>query len=156
MVQRTTNTAYDFSRFEKKRVKNKPELKVITNKAPKQKILSLKNLAYVVVAVIAIAVTIYNRVILTELSAQVSSYETQLEELQSETVRLKTQAEIKLSSTNIEEQATKKLGLVKPDSSQIRYVDMSQGDKVETNSSESGIVSKLLMMLQPMLEYITD
>ena len=73
---------------------------------------------------------IYSQVVLTELTSEVSFYENQLTELNTEYVRLQGELEATTSIKTLEEAAETKLGLAKIDSSQVEYVNLTGADEI--------------------------
>ena len=71
------------------------------------------------------------RAVLTELNQQIAAQTNALADAQSENTRLSAQLDAKVSLRNVEEYATQALGMVSIDKSQITYVDLSEGDKIE-------------------------
>lgn len=83
------------------------------------------------VAVIAVAlIMIYSQVVLTELTAEVNSYESKISALDTERMRLEGELEASTSIKTLEETAEKSLGLSKIDSSQIEYVNLTGEDEI--------------------------
>ncbi len=74
---------------------------------------------------------LYSRAVLTELNQQIAAQTNALADAQSENTRLSAQLDAKVSLRNVEEYATQALGMVSIDKSQITYVDLSEGDKIE-------------------------
>ena len=83
------------------------------------------------VAIIAVAlVMIYSQVVLTELTAEVNSYESKISALDTERMRLEGELEASTSIKTLEDSAEKNLGLSKIDSSQIEYVNLTGDDEI--------------------------
>ncbi len=105
-------------------------LRVIKNRR-KQKSVAPVRFILDAVAVIAVAlIMIYSQVVLTELTAEVNSYESKISALDTERMRLEGELEASTSIKTLEETAEKSLGLSKIDSSQIEYVNLTGEDEI--------------------------
>lgn len=105
-------------------------LRVIKNRR-KQKSVAPVKFILDAVAVIAVAlIMIYSQVVLTELTAEVNSYESKINALDTERMRLEGELEASTSIKTLEETAEKSLGLSKIDSSQIEYVNLTGEDEI--------------------------
>lgn len=116
-----------------------------------------------VAAVIAIGVTVvvmmlYYRAVLTELTLQISSERTKLNEEISEGTRLAAELESKVSLRNVEEYATQKLGMAPLDKSQITYINLNEGDRVEltSESPRQTIADRIQLAISNVQEYLKD
>ncbi|MBR5559202.1 MAG: hypothetical protein IKU72_03030 [Oscillospiraceae bacterium] len=130
------NVAYDFSRFEASEVpktasetRRQPQLKVVSNRRPVAKSNPLTKLGLVLLMVVMIVMVIYSQVVLSELSTQISSAQSRLTALESESTRLSAQITSAGSSQKLEEYAVTKLGLSKMEADQITYVNMHEQDR---------------------------
>ena len=81
-------------------------------------------------AIVISVIMIYSQVVLTELTCEVSFYENQIVELDTEYVRLQGELEAITSIKTLEEAAETKLGLAKIDSSQVEYVNLTGDDQI--------------------------
>ena len=81
-------------------------------------------------AIVISIIMIYSQVVLTELTSEVSFYENQITELDTEYVRLQGELEATTSIKTLEEAAETKLGLAKIDSSQVEYVSLTGTDEI--------------------------
>ncbi len=84
---------------------------------------------------------LYSRAVLTELNQQIAAQTNALADAQSENTRLSAQLDAKVSLRNVEEYATQALGMVSIDKSQITYVDLSEGDKIELTMDSPPVVA---------------
>lgn len=94
---------------------------------------------------------------LTELTDQISTKQGQLEDLNSQYIALKTKQEQTLSLTYIENYAQNTLGMVKMDTSQVEYVEMSSPDLVQVNNAGTTVsdaVASLVRSFTAILEYL--
>lgn len=105
-------------------------LRVIKNRRRQKSVAPVKFILDAV-AVIAVAlIMIYSQVVLTELTAEVNSYESKISALDTERMRLEGELEASTSIKTLEETAEKSLGLSKIDSSQIEYVNLTGEDEI--------------------------
>ena len=93
---------------------------------------------------------LYGRIKVDELDRQISAAETKITTAQSENVRLNMQLDSMISLENVEEYARDNLGMVKMESYQIEYIDLSGTDKVTLsgsktlNANSSSLYSKIM------------
>ena len=130
------SVAYDFEKFENKRARVKKPTLVVAKPNEKTRARTRTFLAVKVAAVLAILVAVvvtmlYSRAVLTELNQKIDRQKTLLDEAISEQTRLTVALEAKVSLRNVEEYATQKLGMTTMDKSQIIYVDLGEGEKIE-------------------------
>ncbi|WP_040196553.1 hypothetical protein [Candidatus Soleaferrea massiliensis] len=127
------NRAYDLSIYAPKPQgpEEVPEIKVVSKRKPKQKLITVQNVALALILVVMTAFMLYNRAVLTEIGGQIATQNGVLNELQSETERLSVELDRKMSLNSIENYATTQLGLSKMQKYQVEYVNLSQGDQVE-------------------------
>ena len=134
-MDRAGNLAYDFSRFEnteEKREKiasKKAEIKMV--KSEKRMLKPAKVLTGFVVVLLIAAAMIYNQVVLTELNDKEAQLNKSMSAIENDNARKQTQLETKMSPKNIEDYAVNTLGLVKLDQAKIKYVNISQKNKIE-------------------------
>ncbi len=88
-----------------------------------------------IVALLILGSLIYSRVMLTNYQSELADQRTALKTAQSENVRLQMQFNSLMSMDKIEEYAQSKLGMVKRESYQVRYFDMSEDDN-ETKTAQ--------------------
>ena len=100
-------------------------LRIIKNRRKTKVIAPVKVILASAMAIVISIVMIYSQVVLTELTSEVSFYENQLTELNTEYVRLQGELEATTSIKTLEEAAETKLGLAKIDSSQVEYVKLT-------------------------------
>ena len=93
---------------------------------------------------------LYGRIKVDELDRQISAAETKITTAQSENVRLNMQLDSMISLKNVEEYAQTNLGMVKMESYQIEYIDLSGADKVTVsgartlNANSTSLYSKIM------------
>ena len=94
---------------------------------------------------------------LTQLSAQVSTQDQVLDELVAENVSLSSKQMNSMDMAQVEEYASEKLGMVKMDSAQIEYVELTNPDTVtvaESAISLDKLFSGLVRSFSAIVEYI--
>jgi cell division protein FtsL len=105
-------------------------LRIIKNHRKAKVIAPIKVILASALAIAVSVIMIYSQVVLTELTSEVSFYENQLTELNTEYVRLQGELEATTSIKTLEEAAETKLGLAKIDSSQVEYVSLTGADEI--------------------------
>ena len=105
-------------------------LRIIKNHRKAKVIAPIKVILASALAIAVSVIMIYSQVVLTELTSEVSFYENQLTELNTEYVRLQGELEATTSIKTLEEAAETKLGLAKIDSSQVEYVNLTGDDAI--------------------------
>ena len=105
-------------------------LRIIKNHRKAKVIAPIKVILASALAIAVSVIMIYSQVVLTELTSEVSFYENQLTELNTEYVRLQGELEATTSIKTLEEAAETKLGLAKIDSSQVEYVSLTGVDEI--------------------------
>ena len=124
----SAEVAYDLDNFAAKTEEQHDEelktrsLRVIKNRRKEKSVAPLRFILDAMVVIIVALVMIYSQVVLTELTAEVNSYDTKISALDTERMRLEGALE---ASTSI-----KTLGLSKIDSSQIEYVNLTGDDEI--------------------------
>lgn len=137
-----------------------PKLKIV--EAPKKTLMQLKremhasalqtakiiSIAFVLLSLLA--ALLYGRLKVDELDREIANLNTEITAAQSECVRLNMQIDSVISLKNVEEYAQTNLGMVKMESHQIEYIDLSgedrvvlSGEKMLSKNSES-FVSKVM------------
>ena len=125
-----TNLAYDLERFEQHTPvpEQKPQISVRRERS--------------------IHPLLYSRVIITELNADINAAETRLDVLHAEQVRMQTELDGKMSLKAIEEAAISEYGMVKPDGSQVSYVQVTTENKLEGKAKEEGFFEKIYQFIR--------
>lgn len=90
-----------------------------------------------IVALLILGSLIYSRVMLTNYQSELADQKAALKTEQSENVRLQMQFNSLMSMDKIEEYAQTKLGMVKRESYQVRYFDMSEDDNTEAAQKDT-------------------
>lgn len=111
---------------------------------------SAKIIAISIFLLSMLSALLYGRIKVDELDRQISAAETKITTAQSENVRLNMQLDSMISLKNVEEYAQTNLGMVKMESYQIEYIDLSGADKVMVsgartlNANSTSLYSKIM------------
>lgn len=97
----------------------------------------VKALLFCLVGCVCLVVTLMLQARSNELSKQISSIENKISIAQSESVRLNAQLSNRISTDKIETYAEDVLGMVKAESYQISYIDLSEGDKIVVSGDKT-------------------
>ena len=131
-----TEIAYNLENFAPKTAEQqdkelkKSSLRIIKNRRKAKVVAPVKIILASVMALVISVIMIYSQVVLTELTSEVSFYENQIVELDTEYVRLQGELEAITSIKTLEEAAETKLGLAKIESSQVEYVSLTGTDEI--------------------------
>ncbi len=131
-----TEVAYNLENFAAKTPEQQDKelktssLRMIKNRRKAKVVAPAKIILASIMAIVISVVMIYSQVVLTELTSEVSFYENQIVELDTEYVRLQGELEAITSIKTLEEAAETKLGLAKIDSSQVEYVSLTGTDEI--------------------------
>ena len=131
-----TEVAYNLEAFAPKTAEQHDKelktrsLRIIKNRRKTKVIAPVKIILASALAIVICVIMIYSQVVLTELTSEVSFYENQITELDTEYVRLQGELEATTSIKTLEEAAETKLGLAKIDSSQVEYVSLTGTDEI--------------------------
>ncbi len=157
---------FDFSDFEPKRTsyernaarkidtapkrrqaEKKPDMKLV--KRPKKSyartreemkranLHTAKIIAISLVLLVMMSALLYGRMKADELDRQIQSKKNELSVAQSENVRLSMKLDSMISLKNVEDYAQNNLGMVKMESHQIEYIDLSGEDKAVVSGNKS-------------------
>ena len=137
-MQQRSNLAYDLERFENR-------APVITKvSAGKEKTLNPVKVVAVALLLVALTSTVpYGRVVINELNMQYNAANAELNELKSEGVRMQSELESRVSLKTIEDIAVGEYCMVKPDSSQVGYIQLNSENKIETTEKQDSIFTKI-------------
>ncbi len=119
--------------------KQQPEEKVIIRKAPGRGVNSIKPSVFISIILaigILLGFSIFSMVKLNETTSQINTVQAQLREQQSENVRLSAELGSAMSLSNVATYAEQNLGLSKADSSQISYISIESGNRIEIPQQE--------------------
>ncbi len=127
---------------------------IAMKKSPEKRGSAIK-IFFVALLILAMIFTVlYGNVETNRMYRQISDKNAILENVQSENARLKSELESKMTLKNIEEYATKVLGLQKLDSSQIKYVKTQTDDIVEIPEEDTNLYTKIKNKFEGFMEYI--
>ena len=157
-----TNNAYDFSLFEPKPKNQTPQIRVIEGKKKTPYLATLKTadivrlLLCAAVIIAVVSMMIYNRVVITELNAQIDSYNTKVTKLQSEYVTMQAQIDSKLSLRNVEQYASENLGMSKLEEYQVRYLESEQDSVIVRNEEniKHSLTDRIGELWRTVTEYV--
>lgn len=155
-----TSSAYNFALFEEKErlpvaVHEPPALEVVHNPAPRDRFAPMRILCVALMVVAVVATMIYSRVMLTEVSAQVSENRKELELMQSEYTRMLVELEGQTSDRSLETKAIEEYGLSKVQGYQVEYVNLTEGDELKTvQAPEDNLLNRLASSVSLFVEYI--
>ena len=141
-----TNLAYDLERFEQRTPvpEQKPQISVRRER-------SVHPAKILLGSVLALAMgfsLLYSRVVITELNEEINAATTQLDVLHAEQVRMQTELDGKMSLKAIEEAAIGEYGMVKPDGSQVSYIQVTKESRLEGKGKEEGLFEKIVHYIQ--------
>lgn len=132
MAAYNSSSAYDLSSIGHPQQKPKPELKVVKAKRSLgASLLNFRTFSAAAVVVGMLTMMLYSQVELTEITDEINSLTTQLEELEGENTRLRSDLESTMSLRTIGEQAKNELGMNRRDKYQTVYIHMEAEDRAE-------------------------
>lgn len=134
-------------------VNNKARIRKIRRKRMHMLALVSGGLVMIVLAVSTVFYSVHK----TTLSDEVEQKKTQLAQLNSEYVSLKSRKENSVDLSYVEDYAENKLGLVKMDRSQEEYLELQKTDQVEVNEASSGVdklVSSFVQSFNAILSFL--
>lgn len=160
MAYPVSKSRYDFSLFEmktgttanistapKKREEKKPQMRVVVNNRRKSKINivpayvrknSVVKAGVVLFCLLAIlGMLIFMQAKLDNVNRQIARTQQTLEETKSETVRLQMELNSIISIDKVEDYAVNTLGMVKIESGQVEYIDLSGEDKIVLSGNKT-------------------
>ena len=138
------SSAENFDIFEDIRIireqKNKEleakKTKIMQEKAKiKAKMRAKTIFAFIIVFALACTV-LYRNALIIQLNSDVTKLQDQLEDIKSENVKKELALEKSVDLTYVEEVATRKLGMKRPDKFQTVYVDVTQNNYAELKNTE--------------------
>lgn len=132
---------YDLERFEQ-------QAPSISRLPKREHIVHPMKILFAAVAMVAmVSVMLYGRVQITELGQQIHATAGKLDELNSEKVRMETELESLMSLKSVEEISVGEYGMVKPDASQVTYLQVQQ-NRVEAVDAEETFLEKVVGFLE--------
>lgn len=136
---------------------NENKIKAANKKIRRVRAIRRKQLTYFMSVVVIAGVVLYNNMLVTSLTRDISQEQQKLADLQSTYVSLKTQQDRAFSLGYVETYAQDELGMVKVDNTQIEYIEIENPDTIESSQSTtalSEIMSGLSKSFAAILEYI--
>lgn len=147
-----SSAAYDLSRFEARKPREKQEVKKPMLKAVKGKkktktsaLSKVSPITAVIVAAISVfvcAYMLYTQAMITQTTAAITRVNNEITQLKSESVRLDSELDAIMSRGNIEQKALA-LGMYQADKLQVEGVEVNQGDKIEVLSDNRTFFEKI-------------
>ena len=143
-----TNLAYDLERFEQPSGTAANPSPKLTVKRQEKAVHPAKIVVFAVLALTMGFIFLYSQVVLTELNGAINEAEQQLNVLEAENVRMQTDLEGKMSLKEIEEKAVGEYGMVKPDGSQVTYVQLERENRVEAAEKDLNFFERIVEYVQ--------
>ncbi len=140
--------------------RKRPKLQRVESQSPLKKPKKKRSKAFAAVLtmfyVVALCVVlICGQITLAEANNTLREKNTELSVLSSETTRLNLQLNSMMSLSNIETQATTRLGLSEPKQSQTQYIVVDRNNEVTRPEEDDSWWDKLVDLLESMMEKIT-
>lgn len=156
MAKINENLAYDYSAYDEKieslpepKIKHKKNLKLIPKPSS-----AFKFIFFAVTSIVMLSAIVFGQVELSEIYSEQSQMTEELNKLKDENLSLESEFESNTSLTQVENYATKKLGLRKLDKSQIEYVEVPSDKVIEVVTPEdNSIFSSIKSWFNDVLEY---
>lgn len=145
-----------YGRYDRHSRKNR-EIHEVTPSNSRQSAFRAAHFAVIVLVAAVAALIVYNYMVLTTLTDQVSTKKQTLKDLSSEYTYLKAKQERMLNLTYVEEYAQTKLNMMKMDKNQAEYIELSNPDHIEVSGSEDNIghaVAGFVKSFNAVLEYL--
>lgn len=139
----SANAAFDYNRMERAytpaapKVAQPPELHVVESRRARSRAAYRRAGAVFVLVMGIVAAMLYNRMVLTELTAQVEQVQTEYDALLNENRRMQVELEGKTSLRSIQE-AAEQLGMSRAENDQIDYVDLGDNSRVTVSGEAPG------------------
>ncbi|MCR4925322.1 MAG: hypothetical protein K5917_03430 [Clostridiales bacterium] len=169
-MQTQSSSAYDFSRFEPKRVQQpvhqteERNIKLLPpkKKSAKQAKMEATQTAYKTIKIFllttafvsVLAAQIYSTVKLDEINHEITKVENNMAVAVSENTRLNMELDSLVGLTKVEDYAVNKLGMVKQENYKVEYIDLSQGDRVVLSQAKGDGNDSVKTKFQKLLAYI--
>ncbi|MCM1054323.1 MAG: hypothetical protein NC394_02270 [Bacteroides sp.] len=154
-----SNVAYDLSQFDtdgQTRRQPKPSRDHI--KMHKTSVAKsgnwFKTIVLIGFAAIVAFMFVNSKAALSEVSTEISSMTSQLQEAKSENVRLQAQLDNMVTLGKVEEMAVSELGLQKTTKSQVRYISVHDRTMVQVAQQEENVFASLKSWLDGVSEYL--
>lgn len=157
-----SNTAYDFSRFAPVELPQEPQIeqkkKASAGKktVKRQKVKPLEVVKWVFISLfvmMSLGSIMVGNIKITQINDQAAKMEKQLDTAKSEQVSLNSKLEARMSMSKVEDYAVNNLGLVKTQSYQIQYVQLTNQDKVQILGGNNSIEGFFQNVISSVEEY---
>lgn len=158
-----SNVAYDFSLFapeeEPEVIEEQPKVKKVVKKRKAAASKAVKPATVVkwvfmsLFVMLSLVSIMIGNIKITQLNDEITSTQKKLDTARSVQVSLNSKLESRMSLANVEEYAVDKLGLVKVQPYQIKYVHLTDTDKVEVSEDDSGVTGFFKHIYDSVLEY---
>ncbi len=135
-------------------VPQKKERNKLFHIAPERRGSMFRIIVVAAIALICFFVVINSYVQLNEVYTEISTASTELNELQSENVRMQTKLEGQASISNIKEYAEDYLGMQQLDRSQIQYVEIQTEDEVILDEESQNIFVRIKRKFEEFIAYL--
>ena len=161
-----TNLAYNFDLFDvdeqeqkrrEQRRKKKEEEKSI--KLSEKKALGRNGSVFTAMITVACAAIVafsilYNKVQVSDYTAQISELKTQIEQEERENLRLTAELDSKMTLDNVEKIASEELGLQKTQNSQITFISLNTEEMTEVAEENDNVFISIKNWFYGILEYL--
>lgn len=118
----------------------KPQLKVVkTQRSLSVTLQSFRTLCAIGFVILTMVLMLYHQVQLTEVTGEINSLTSELDELQGENARLRSELEATMSLSVIGERAEEELGMSRRDKYQTIYINMETEDHAQIAGEEDGV-----------------
>ncbi len=121
---------------------------------PEKKRISIKMALYLFSVAFLIVLSVFNYAKLNELTFEQAKIQSETKLLESDIVRLNVELNKKTDISTVEEKA-KELGMVKTDSSNVKYVSIPAEDKIDSPQEDEGFLSSIVKGLSVIMEYFS-
>ncbi len=158
MAQFDTNLAYNISQYEareeRERSRSKENIKVRPAKEVSQTPAAVGTVLFVIAVGALLFATVSSKADIATVHADIVAQEAVVQSLRQDNSRMKMELEQKSSQKAVETYAEDVLGMQKMDKSQIEYVSLESGNKVEISDSNSNIFTDIKNAADKFMEYL--
>lgn len=156
MAERNTNLAYDISRYETAEAIRREGTAIKSQRTAKPSLTPITLASVTMVIGIGIMLTMFvsSKADIAAVHADIVAAKEEVQELERENSRMKTELEQKSSQKTVEAYAENVLGMQKLEKSQIEYVSLEGGNMVEIAEKDETFVSKVKSFFNGILEYM--
>ncbi len=156
---RATRDSTAYKHYEERyEPKEKPEIRKPTKNQQKAKSMVTPGLIVGIAAALMAAVYIlYCQMQLTQITADINEKNTKLDDLVAQNISLSSKYAYEMDLDEVEEYAIKNLGMVKMDTGQIEYIELTNPDKITVTNPEltpGRVIQILVDVFFRIVEYI--